>query len=81
MSDSGGPDPIGQDSTAEDSTAEDSTAEDSTAEDSTAEDASRLSEEQLDRVVGGSSIFDVGWPQCSTCGKKHDPSDWSACTR
>jgi hypothetical protein len=66
MSDSGGPDPTGQDSTAEDSTAE---------------DASRLSEEQLDGVVGGSSIFDVGWPQCSTCGKKHDPSDWSACTR
>jgi hypothetical protein len=26
-------------------------------------------------------LSDVGWPQCSTCGKKHDPSDWSACTR
>jgi hypothetical protein len=54
---------------------------DLTGQDSTDQDSSGLSDEQLDDVSGGSSIFDVGWPQCSTCGKKHDPMDWSACTR
>lgn len=66
MSDSGGPEPTGRDSTEQDPTNEDLTG---------------LSDEQLVDVVGGSSIFDTGWPQCSTCGKKHDPADWGACTR
>lgn len=64
-----------------DSSGPELTGEGSTDQASIDQDLSGLSEEQLAEVSGGSSIFDTGWPQCSTCGKKHDPSDWSACTR
>ncbi len=66
MSDSAGSEPTGHDSTGQAPTDQDVTG---------------LFEEQLEDVAGGSGIFDIGWPQCSTCGKKHDPMDWSACTR
>jgi len=64
-----------------DSSGSEPTAQDSTEQDPTDQDVTGLSDEQLDDVAGGISMFQVGWPQCSTCGKKHDPADWGACTR